>query len=52
VGREADIQASYALTAQIQLAAGLGHIFPGEFLKRTTPDASYTFPFAMLNYTF
>src|SRR5215472_1413297 len=52
VGQEADIQASYVLTAQIQLATGLGHIFPGEFLKRTTPGASYTFPFAMVNYTF
>ena len=52
VGQEIDLEASYTVTAQIQLAGGLGHIFPGEFLKKTTPGASYTFPFAMLNYTF
>jgi hypothetical protein len=52
VGEEIDIQASYTVTAQMQLAAGLGRIFPGGFLRKTTPGASYTFPFAMLNYTF
>ena len=52
VGQEIDLEASYPVTAQIQLAAGLGHIFPGGFLKKTTPGAPYTFPFVMLNYRF
>ena len=52
VGQEIDLEASYTVTAQIQVAAGLGHIFPGGFLKKTLPGAPYTFPFAMLNYRF
>jgi hypothetical protein len=52
VGQEIDFEASYLVTAQIQVAAGVGHIFPGGFLKKTTPGAPYTFPFGMLNYTF
>ena len=39
VGQEIDLEASYPVTAQIQLTAGLGHIFPGGFLKKTTPGA-------------
>jgi hypothetical protein len=52
VGQEIDVETSYTVTGQIQVAAGLGHIFPGLFLKKTTPGAAYTFPFVMLNYTF
>jgi Alginate export len=52
VGQEIDLQMSYTITAHIQLTAGVGHIFPGRFLKKITAGASYTFPFGMLNYTF
>ena len=52
VGRELDLQASYVLTPNTSLGAGIGHIFLGEFLKRTTDGAAYTFPFIMATYTF
>ena len=52
VGQEIDLQGAYALSRQIQVTAGMGHIFPGEFLKGTTPGKGYTYPFVMLNYTF
>jgi hypothetical protein len=47
VGQELDAQVSRALTPQLQLAAGIGHIFPGGFLDEATPGASYTAPFVM-----
>ena len=52
VGQEIDFQSSFALSMQMQIGAGIGHIFPGEFLKKTTPGKGYTYPFVMLNYTF
>lgn len=52
VGHEIDLEGTYALTKQTQFGAGIGHIFPGEFLKRTTKATGYTYPYLMLNYTF
>lgn len=52
VGQEIDLSGSWAINKQISLAAGVGHIFPGEFLRRATPGVGYTFPFVMLGYTF
>jgi hypothetical protein len=52
VGQEIDVQASRALTPQLQLAAGYAHIFPGAFLKQTTPGASYGHPYVMATYIF
>jgi len=52
VGQELDIQGLWTVNRQISIAAGVGHIFPGEFLKNTTPAAGYTFPFVMFNYKF
>jgi hypothetical protein len=52
VGQESDLEGSYALSSHVQIAAGLGHIFPGHYLRKTTPGAAYTFPFVMANYTF
>jgi hypothetical protein len=51
VGQEADFQINYVTTPQISIAGGIGHIFPGEFLKKATAGAAYTFPFMMLTYT-
>ena len=47
-----DVQVSRALTPQLQAAAGYAHIFPGAFLKETTPGASYSHPYVMLTYVF
>jgi len=52
VGQELDLQMSRSLTAQLQLAGGLAHIFPGGFLKQATPGASYTYPYVMATYVF
>lgn len=52
VGQELDIQASKALTPQLQVAAGYAHIFTGAFLKEATPGASYSHPYVMATYVF
>jgi hypothetical protein len=52
VGEELDVQASYPLRKDLQLAGGVGHIFPGEFLKKATPGHSLTFTFLNANYVF
>jgi hypothetical protein len=51
VGHEIDLQAFWSASEQVQLRMGLGHIFPGEFLQRTTPAARFTFPYVMLTIT-
>lgn len=51
VGSEVNVQAIWNATPRITLGAGLGHIFPGGFLKRATPGRGYTFPYVMLTYT-
>jgi hypothetical protein len=52
VGQEADYQAVYALTPQIQLSGGYSHIFPGTFLRNATPGKQYNFTYAMVTYLF
>ena len=52
VGQEVDVQALAPLTKQVQFGGGVGHIFPGEFLKKTTPGASFTFPYVMVTWAF
>jgi hypothetical protein len=49
IGEEIDIQSVWTVSKQVQIGAGLGHIFPGEFLKKASPGHSYTYPFLMLN---
>ncbi|PWU04088.1 MAG: hypothetical protein C5B51_17495 [Terriglobia bacterium] len=52
VGQETDLEGSFGVSSHVQVSMGLGHIFPGRFLRKTTPGAPYTFPFVMLNYAF
>jgi hypothetical protein len=52
VGQEADIQSTYPLTTQMQLGVGYAHIFPGTFLKKTTPGKPYDFSYVMVTYLF
>ncbi len=52
VGEEVDAQGVWSANKQIQLGAGVGHIFPGEFLKRATPGRPYTFPYLMAVWAF
>lgn len=52
VGHEIDVQATRALTPQLQVAAGYAHIFTGAFLEQATPGASYSHPYVMATYVF
>ena len=52
VGEELDFQAIWTPRAKVQVAGGVGHIFPGQFLRNTTPGAGYTFPYVALQYGF
>ena len=52
VGEELDIQGSWTISKPLQANFGIGHIFPGEFLRKTTPGNGYTFPYLMLLYKF
>lgn len=52
VGQELDFVTMYKFLKQASFSAGLGHLFPGTFLKNTTPGVSYTYPYGMLTYDF
>jgi hypothetical protein len=50
IGREIDVQCVWTASKHLQLAGGLGHMFAGPFLQRTTPGHGYTFPYISLVY--
>ena len=52
VGQEADAQAVYTYSPQLQIAGGYARVFPGEFLKNTTPGESYNLSYLMVTYVF
>lgn len=41
VGHEADVQVLWTASSATQVNAGYGHLFPGEFLQRTTTGVPY-----------
>ena len=51
VGEEADLVAQFNLGPHY-VGAGYGHIFPGEFLKRTTPGAHLNYVYLNVGYRF
>jgi hypothetical protein len=52
VGQEVDVLGTWTFYKSLQVGAGFGHIFPGEFLKKTTPGKAYNYPFVMFTYKF
>ena len=50
IGEEIDFQVLWNHKTNIAIGAGMGHMFPGKFIKRTTPGHSYTFPYVQLTY--
>ena len=50
IGNEYDVQSSYRLNRDLEFGAGVGHIVPGEFLKKTNHPAAYTYPYVMMSY--
>ena len=47
LGRELDMFWNYRLSRSQTLGAGVGHLFPGPYLKQRTAGYSYTFPYVM-----
>lgn len=52
VGRELDGEFIYTHSRHVQMAGGVGHIFPGTFLQKATPGRHFTFPYATVQYSF
>lgn len=52
VGQELDGTGLYTFSKMFAVGAGVGHIFPGQFLKRTTPGHSLTFQYLFLETKF
>lgn len=50
IGEEIDFQVLWAAPGNVAIGGGIGHMFTGSFLKRTTPGSSYTFPYVQLTY--
>jgi hypothetical protein len=48
VGTELDGIVGYSISKQLQVGAGFGHLFPGAFLRNTTPGKGYSYPYLML----
>ena len=52
VGTETDIYGTYDINHRLQLGAGFGHLYAGQFLKQNTPGASASYPYVFLDYKF
>ncbi|HYI96594.1 MAG TPA: alginate export family protein [Bryobacteraceae bacterium] len=50
IGQEIDLQAIWTPSKHLALGGGVGHMFTGSFLKKTTPGHAYTFPYIQLTY--
>jgi len=52
VGQELDVVGAWNVSKALTAGAGFGHLFPGEFLRKTTPANPYNFPYVMFTYKF
>lgn len=52
VGWELNAQADWQISERLQLGAGLAHLFPGAYLKQSTPGAGFSYPYLMWSYRF
>lgn len=50
IGKEADVYTWYELNRHVNVGVGLGHIFGGEFLDKTTKGPNYSYPYFALNF--
>jgi hypothetical protein len=50
VGQEADIYTWYELNRHVNVGVGVGHIWGGEFLQKTTKDPNYNYPYFAINF--
>jgi hypothetical protein len=52
VGTELDLSATWAISRQWKLGAGIGHLFAGDFLKQNSKGSGQTFPYLTALYSF
>jgi hypothetical protein len=50
IGQEADIYTWYELNRHVNIGTGVGHIWGGEFLEKTTKAPSYNYPYFAINF--
>jgi len=50
IGQEADIYTWYELNRHVNVGVGVGHIFGGEFLEKTTKAPNYNYPYFAINF--
>ena len=50
IGQEADVYTWYELNRHVNVGVGLGHIFGGEFLEKTTKGPNYNYPYFAINF--
>jgi len=50
IGREVDVTLAYKPAANVTVGGGVGHLFPGAFLKQNSPGSGTSFPFLFCNY--
>src|SRR5262249_34825333 len=52
VGQEADLAVLYRVNKYTQASAGFACLFPGQFLKKSSPGHAYHYPYLMISYHF
>ena len=52
IGLELDAQPSYRINRDLELGAGIGHIFSKQFLINMGKAHGYTYPYVMVQYSF
>jgi len=50
IGTELDVYTWYELNRHVNVGVGLGHIFGGEFLEKTTKGPNYNYPYFAINF--
>ncbi len=48
LGQEADVYAWFEINREVHIGAGVGHIFPGEFIEKAGKGGSYTYPYFVI----
>jgi len=48
LGQELDAYAWYEINREVHIGAGVGHIFPGEFINKAGKGAAYTYPYFLI----
>ena len=49
VGQEADLSMLYRVNKYTQASAGVARLFPGQFLKKSTPGHGYNYTYLMIS---